>query len=299
LGNPFLSILKERPEVDFERHLDFIVRHVMEDRFDAVYLVTGYSGFGKSSLAIDVARRISKRTGQPFSVKPVDPEGAGGNIVYPGQCYMCVQAGVRYLGPGSCIIVDEAVSQADSRKAMTQGQKATMALMDMVRYRQYFFFWLYRHRSAADLRLRAGRALFELNVKATPVRGQDGLLRMQRGRFDLYWHEKLGNLGPFESVMWFNHANNIPFDGLDGDPEFEEYNYYKDMFSVMAWANYEAPWQDFPYEEGAQVPSVEEMIPYALERERRLDERLAGEDAPPRVPRRKAKAAKSPQEEDW
>ncbi len=272
MPNPFLSVVEDDSSYVFDDHVRFIVDHVMDGHFDAVYMTTGYPGFGKSSFVIDFNRRISVLTGQTFSVKPVDAEGGGGNVVYPGQLYESIHGGLRYLGRGSCIQIDEGIDQGDKRNSMTKGQKAIMAFMDQVRFKGFFFNWLYRHRSVADLRIK-GRALFEVNVKTTPKRDEAGILHMERGRFDFWWDEKLGNLGPFED-RWFDHVENIPFDSLEGDPEFEEYNYYKDMFTTMAWAGWEAPWKEFAWRPGAKVPSVEEMIPYADATEEARDQKL-------------------------
>ena len=240
-------------------YVNFIVRQIMENKNDMVASIVGYEGYGKSLLGRHLARAFAHKTGTTFSVKPMDPEGEGGNIQYPGQCFTASEAGIRYLPRGSPFLSDEAIASLFSRTSMRNEQMALVQFLAMMRKRGLFSLFISPDRRWNDVFVRGHRALYLFHTRQEFVRDPLGRLHGRKGIADFYYREDMGNASPFSKFAWWQKAGTLPFPGPEDDPDNDEYEYWSNIHKDAFAAGFEAPWKDFPYEKGRVAPSVDDM----------------------------------------
>src|SRR6266540_974957 len=193
----------------------FITREVMENNNDAVISVVGYEGFGKSLLARILAKGFADLSGNTFSVSPVDPDGEGGNIQYPGQGFTSTEGGLRYLARGSPFISDEAIASLFSRNSMRNEQMALVQFLAMMRQRGLISLFISPDRRWNDIFVRGHRSLYMFHVKQYYYRDQLGNLHGAKGIADFYYREDMGNASPFIKYLYWRKAGEFSFPGPD------------------------------------------------------------------------------------
>lgn len=260
MSSPWAELLQEEEGFSLARHLQSSARMLRGGENDLHYLVTGAPGRGKSTIARIVGGELARLNDVGFSMRPVDPEGEGGNVVYPGQLYKNVIGGMSYLQLCEPIMVDEAGKTTNSRNSSVREQKALMEFVDMARYLGHPFEWITKHRKRIDINIRSNRAIFEINVLGKPQYDADGHFIIAKGFYDFYHHERFGDMRPFEETSWWKKDGSSTFPDLKDDPQTPEYDYYKRIFTPMAALGWEAPWKEFPYKPGAKVPKIAAML---------------------------------------
>lgn len=256
------SLSEERGGFTLRGHLEFIARQVKANQ-DAAYLITGRPGKGKSTLARHMAVALSKIQDLDFSVKPVAPEGGGGNVAYPGQCVDCISRGMEYLPKGSSLITEEAMKTYFARNSGRVSQKTGITNLAMSRYQCIIQFYLLPKRRYGDVFLREDRSEYLINVWSVRQHDENGKLWEELG-YATFYHADL-NPNPFEPSPWFNEDATFRFGDPKNDPMRLEYEYYKDMFTRCSKLGYEAPWTQFPWREGAKPVPLEALLEAAKE----------------------------------
>jgi hypothetical protein len=262
-------LLKPKQTESLDHHIPFVMRDIMQNKNDAVYTVVGYEGFGKSLLSRILAHAFTAEANRlrkkddpviEFSVKPVDPDGEGGNIQYPGQCFTATEGGLRYHPRGATFISDEAIASLFSRTTARNEQTALVQFLAMMRKRGFVCIFIIPSRRWADVFVRGHRSLYLFHTKEKFAYDKVGHLHGKKGTADFYFREDMGNIGPFATNPWWDKSGNFEFPGPEADPQDAEYEYWSGMHKDAFAAGFEAPWKDFPYSKGARPPSVDDML---------------------------------------
>jgi energy-coupling factor transporter ATP-binding protein EcfA2 len=145
------------------KELALFLMDVLETDRDAVLVITGETGEGKSVLNWHLARACSKEAGSPF-----DPAT---NLVYEREEFKNL---IDNLPEKSFIGVDEAVGLFYSRDYHDDEQIALLKKLDRIRYRHLITTFLIPSLWHIDSHIRNARVRLWIHVDTRKGRGKDG-----------------------------------------------------------------------------------------------------------------------------
>lgn len=253
--DPLLIAARSTAEFDLAKHLTYVSRRLLVSKKDIVYLIDGEEGSGKSTLGRLMGRKLGELTGAGFSVKPVSPQGDGGNIVYPGQCHKCVIVGLHFLPPGSWVQVDEALGTMHSRASMRREQVQLMQFFAMVRIEEKAYGIIGGNFRWFDPFMRDHRGKYRVKTYEWQQLDKEGKLWDRNGKAR-FWKARKPDFG---KVIYWKKEADFAFQD-DNDPSVPEYVYYKKCFTLAFALGYEFDWHAQPYEPGLEAPKKPEDL---------------------------------------
>lgn len=198
------------------KELALFIMDILETDRDAVLIITGDTGEGKSVFLWELSKTLSVQTGVPF-----DPTV---NLVYEREEFNRL---IDSLPEQSIIGVDEAVGLFYSRDYHDDEQIALLKKLDRIRYRHLVTAFLIPSISHIDTHIRNARVRLWVHVDTRKGKGKDGYAHAF-----LFKKEK----NPFNADPWNMNENRKLFakGRIDKSPNYMGELIFYDMPSIEA-----------------------------------------------------------------
>lgn len=182
----------------------------LDNNLDAVVIVEGEEGSGKSNWALGMSLIVSRLYGVDFSLD---------NVIYSMDKALNL---VYNSPPGTCIVWDEACYDMSRRDAMTTSNKEIMKMAMATRSRRLVHFVLIPHKDDLESYIVNKRACYCVEVY---MRG------MRKGRCHIFYPKRMKRRhGEGYFRKWLPLFRSVHFGRLDSGFE-ADYNVHKERYS--------------------------------------------------------------------